>query len=104
MTLDDDLVASLRCRSDGNPTAQYSWIEWTSRRRTHGRVYRVDLDDDGPNDDVQSAVLTLQCYASNVIGERSFVVASGNVTLNLTAAVAESRYRTYNSHCLTCVQ
>jgi len=87
LTVDDSCVMWLNCWSDGNPAAQYSWFEWTDHRRTPGRVYRADCEC-GRSGGVaisEPTDLTLQCYATNVVSQRSYVAASSNVTLNLTA-------------------
>ena len=79
---DGDCSAAIRlqCRADGNPTARYSWREWwPGSRRTTGQVYHVDCSARGD-------ALTVQCQASNSVGQRSYVAASRNVTLNVSAA------------------
>ena len=82
VTSDGDCAVRLDCWSDGNPAASHSWIEWTSRRRTTGRVYSVECH---ASDDAESD-LSLQCLANNSVGQRPYVAASSNLSLTLTAA------------------
>jgi len=90
----------LECWSDGNPAAQYLWIDWTSGRRTAGRVYRVDRGSDDAVI-VEPTDLTLQCHSNNVIAQRSYVAVSSNISINLTtaAAAAPCNQRTYVYNC-----